>query len=368
MTDAVKRAKELLDQLPPGPWAVEGTSASRANVVDAKGNWIADIRKDFSEDDQPSLIELRNEVLPALVAEVERLNKALTEAEIDTHDARGKVADQDERIAELHRQREEALAEVERYRSAVLPEKVAEIDGRYRELAERIANARKIMDCDASDREGQLRARDAIQFVFSKETTAYCDCVTLLDAVHALTVNAGLSAIRIRQLQEQLASCEKALGERDARILELTGAFKWTVLVGFRCQHCANTGERKTYEIEVADTRIGKRYICKICGAGGMMSDHDAPVAQVPEWRALSVLDAVPPEKRDCRYLAIRRGVDDLPEIGAVRWDESWASREGRSSSVAWVPADDWEFPSRVTGCRFVDSEGVPVPWDRVGL
>jgi hypothetical protein len=32
----------------------------------------------------------------------------------------------------------------------------------------------------------------------------------------------GLAEIRIRQLGEQLASCEKALAERDARVLVLT--------------------------------------------------------------------------------------------------------------------------------------------------
>lgn len=314
MTDAVKRAKELLDQLPPGPWAVEGTSASRANVVDAKGNWIADIRKDFSEDDQPSLIELRNEVLPALVAEVERLNKALTEAEIDTHDARGKVADQDERIAELHRQREEALAEVERYRSAVLPEKVAEIDGRYRELAERIANARKIMDCDASDREGQLRARDAIQFVFSKETTAYCDCVTLLDAVHALTVNAGLSAIRIRQLREQLASCEKALEDREASL------------------------ERMANELADAHLEIGR-----------------LTSAQIPEWRAIGVLTTEVAQRHD------RWAIKDTDGHIRIRLLRT-------SHKYAYDKKDGTLILEDGSVCRPVDSEGVPVPWDRVGL
>lgn len=284
MTDAVKRAKELDEQLPPRPWAVEGTSAGRADVVDATGNWIADIRKDFSEDDQPLLIELRNEVLPALVAEVER------------------------------------------YRSAVLP-------GRAAHIAQAHANS-------------GLRKQNAAEYA-PMILAAIAECCDddrgeLLDIVRALTANAGLDAIRIRQLREQLASCEKALEEQDARILELTGAFKWTSLVGFRCQHCANMGERKTCEIEVADTRVGKRYVCKICGAGGMMSDHDAPVAQVPEWRAI---DLMPRLMNGSAQMWMVRG----PACGLILT----------------------RHPLLVVGgteCRPVDSEGVPVPWASVGL
>jgi hypothetical protein len=49
----------------------------------------------------------------------------------------------------------------------------------------------------------------------------------------------GLAEIRIRQLGEQLASCEKALAERDARVLVLT-RFVLNIRDGWDCDEDAH--------------------------------------------------------------------------------------------------------------------------------
>jgi hypothetical protein len=49
----------------------------------------------------------------------------------------------------------------------------------------------------------------------------------------------GLAEIRIRQLGEQLAACEKALAERDARVLVLT-RFALNIRDGWDCDEDAH--------------------------------------------------------------------------------------------------------------------------------
>jgi hypothetical protein len=49
----------------------------------------------------------------------------------------------------------------------------------------------------------------------------------------------GLAEIRIRQLGEQLAACEKALAERDARVLVLT-RFALNIRDGWDCDEYAH--------------------------------------------------------------------------------------------------------------------------------
>lgn len=66
--DLSGRAREIDEKLPKAPWGVGEVSASQADIVDAKGNWIGTVRKDFDEDseDKPLIVELRN-MLPELL-------------------------------------------------------------------------------------------------------------------------------------------------------------------------------------------------------------------------------------------------------------------------------------------------------------
>ncbi len=80
----------------------------------------------------------------------------------------------------------------------------------------------------------------------------------------------------------------------------------------------------------------------------------------VPEWPTISVLQTIPPEKRNgCYHLAIRRE-KRRPELGMLYWQ----------GPVGWSWVDDefGEIPRWATHCRFVDGEGLPIPWSEVGL
>lgn len=54
------------------------------------------------------------------------------------------------------------------------------------------------------------------------------------DAHKKLQTDLGLAEVRIKQLQEQLAACEAALAERDARVLELGKLVRHAVLYSGR--------------------------------------------------------------------------------------------------------------------------------------
>ena len=144
MTDATKetekrieRAREL-DKNASDDWEIADISASdRIEIVDENGKFVASVRADdpgnvyFMINSRVLLPSIAADLKQALsdlaetratlaqqvensaktihyLADRDRMKKELTEEVINRQEAEAKIADQDERIAELHRQREEA--------------------------------------------------------------------------------------------------------------------------------------------------------------------------------------------------------------------------------------------------------------------
>lgn len=87
--------------------------------------------------------------------------------------------------------------------------------------------------------------------------------------------------------------------------------------------------------------------------------------AMVPEWRPLSVLtmDAV---KQHAGAWALRSGPAGLPEL---RWlIIETMPPDYKTPGICCPDNEGSKIPHYVTECRPVDSEGIPVPWAKVGL
>lgn len=100
--DVINQLHDLDRQLPNGPWTIGEVSASQADIMDADGNWIGTVRRDFDDDDEndkPLVIQLRN-ILPTLISSFIALRSEIVKGREEASQQRARAEAAEEKMAQ----------------------------------------------------------------------------------------------------------------------------------------------------------------------------------------------------------------------------------------------------------------------------